>query len=797
MQSASDNLARAVTGDEVLWTKSTLMADWARDGYGDPGSIDDLSEQYGPPITVVHALDDGLPNGVSFVRSSAPSKLSAPLVWGRGGQLPAEYYSAFNDASPLSGYDRDVAPVTLDVGPVTDDGPEQLRIFTGQMINLPVRRGRATLNAISAARLALSTLVQPPPIAGIDAGCNATWPISWTLAQAGIHTSPPPRAGCRLWMPMHGSLQPMIPHTGELPVGDQSAFGAVDITGAGLDLTFTPIRPVFTDDAPYLLAVDCSVTAAVVRTAGGRTLGLAAGADLLSRAGNAGRVEFWIRGDSANINTAPGGSGLEAYTDGAASFVMVQATTGSVRCGINWARQAYITVDDGSGPATATGPSLPTDSGWHFVGIAWNVAANKVWLRVDSTTTTSTSLGLATTALQGVDDVGFESLYPMVNLFLPVAELHVTSGADADPDTVPWLNEVAFEPGAVVLPSEIELEALAETAPREGWEYIGSYAQAELAAMRTDETDRVLYLPPRWWALAEQQTVVDALSTVDNAMAPDIDIDPTKIRNSVRVDYTDTRIADYATHGTVYSPALSRTERATLTAGTTDITYPLDKPITRIQPLFELLDGAGVDAYSDDPPTYDDDTFVTINEHPEGEGAYATTADVEVTVLAWHPGAVTIRFVVYTGTWYLANDGAGVPVLRVAGRVVGRTNASVVVTNPESIATRGARTLVVSLPIVQTRDDATAIAHRILDELANPVAVIEDIQVFGDPRRQPGDLVTVADPVATRAGGVWRSLAVTHAIDGPDYRQTLLLRQARLLGVWGESRWGLSLWGDT
>jgi hypothetical protein len=94
--------------------------------------------------------------------------------------------------------------------------------------------------------------------------------------------------------------------------------------------------------------------------------------------------------------------------------------------------------------------------------------------------------------------------------FIPVAEMHLTAGANANPVTAPWLASVAFTPDVTMRPSILELVALTETTPREAWEFLGALAQSELAMIRTDELDRFNYLPMSYWAETAQQTVVDA-----------------------------------------------------------------------------------------------------------------------------------------------------------------------------------------------------------------------------------------------------------------------------------------------
>ena len=114
------------------------------------------------------------------------------------------------------------------------------------------------------------------------------------------------------------------------------------------------------------------------------------------------------------------------------------------------------------------------------------------------------------------------------------------------------------------------------------------------------------------------------------------------------------------------------------------------------------------------------------------------------------------------------------------------------------MARRGFRGLAVDAEILQRREDAERLAQRLLNELAEPSPTLENVRLFGDPRRQPGDLVTFDDATDTAVSGLWRILGIKHTISGADYTQQVRLRQAHSVGEWetaGTSRWGSALWG--
>jgi len=121
-----------------------------------------------------------------------------------------------------------------------------------------------------------------------------------------------------------------------------------------------------------------------------------------------------------------------------------------------------------------------------------------------------------------------------------------------------------------------------------------------------------------------------------------------------------------------------------------------------------------------------------------------------------------LRFTNQTGLiWYLANN-FGYPSLGLSGLPCRQTAASATSVDSSTVPLRGERSLVVGLPQIQTDLAARRTAHRLRCDLRYPVAVIDKTKIFGDARRQPGDLVRVDDPLRTGAAGVWRIMAVSH-----------------------------------
>lgn len=133
----------AINSPSPVWLTPKVQTDWAKNGYDGDNTVDDLSEQLGDAFTVSHSIEDALPEPVTSTgQNDASGTLSAPDMVGKtvnGVPFDArQYFSPFNTASPVYGYDRDVAPVTLDFGTLTSAGPDYRRLFTGQMANVAI-----------------------------------------------------------------------------------------------------------------------------------------------------------------------------------------------------------------------------------------------------------------------------------------------------------------------------------------------------------------------------------------------------------------------------------------------------------------------------------------------------------------------------------------------------------------------------------------------------------------------------------------------------------------------------------
>lgn len=802
------------------------------------GSIDDLSDLHGQ-VTVTQTLDDGLPDDVSFVQDLGTALLSAQVIGGWRGLRASQYLSAFNLNSPLYGLDRDIAPVKYEHGVITASGAERVRLFTGQMVDLPIGKDHiGHLEAMSSTRLKLSRLIQPPPF-NLAGDLSATWAVSWAAYVCGVYAAPNPSAGGMAYYPLHGSLQPFkafgmpesAPHRGIFPVFQASHLidtgtGAFTFTAFGTDAE--ALTPPYIA-GPYVAAPDLKFTA--TKAVGVYLNNVVSDfaddgtTDYLSQTGPRGRFEFAVRGDTFAA-TGPSGANLTPATFILGLLLDSSSTGTKVFCGINMSRQLRIEMSDGTASINANAAAafdLPSDGQWYKYGVAWDfVTETAYFYRRDPDGTeheaTSTNAALDVTRLP-VDQDDFATVQPFGSVittfntvpttspwfhsFLPCAELHLSGGTLANPTTGPWIwsDDYGFTASAVIGVSSHRFRAIAEPVEREAWEYIGAFAQAEMAVTRVDELDRMMYLPVQYWAQEAQQTTADDLSTLTNVSDMVPQRDPSKIRNAIRVSYQDTRIDRLS------QPVFASRDLIAIPNGTSTLLIILDDLATGLDQSGATLPTqvqitAGLASFL---PTGFFQTFFTFNASADGTGVvysnggspspltdlvYAQIDDVFTASLC------TVTIINKTGTTiYTANDNVEVPTILIAGQGARKNEASASAIRASSIAKRGYRGLTVESDVIQTSDAAGRLAQRLLSNLAEPVSTLEDVKLFGDQRRQPGDLVTFDDARDTGVDGLWRLLRVNHVVDGASYTQDVRLKAALEVGVWGTSRWGQCIWG--
>jgi len=754
---ATDEFGTALGGGVVQWVNPILTADWANDGVPPSGGIDDLTPYVAEAWELAVGLDDGLPSEVTAPNQLGPAELAVTLAGAPEWGTPAgRYFGAGYASSPLAGYARDVAPVEFSAGVRTAAGPERLAVFSGTMAGVD-GVDTATLHAVSTARGKLAAPVAVPVVAaklqGYLYGLWATWPISYLLHQCGVYPSPPARAGCILHIPFHGSLVPFAPVRstagGQPPAWVYRTRGSVPSYTVASEPRF--VR------GPWVSAVSLRSTTDELLRLYMVSLHNSSTLQLMSQSASAGRVEFWVRGD---VVDAPISSvGALDYAGASTTFGTALTefryrcdSTASAIVTVTANRHMEVVLDDGGGhtlTVTST-DTIPEDGGWYFVGAAWSFSGKKAWVHLDGTTDSDTDASLSTAVLSATYD-DLSTTMPSLASVLPLADFQV---GNTNPDTDPWLSSYVWDRGADLYPSTLDLALLSDVDPTEAWSAIADYQQAETAYAGILASGMYVYRPRGYYATPSAMAANVEMSSETDIIDIVGSVDPSKILNSITVQYTSRSVS------VVSSTIAEYAESLTVAGGAT-----VDLVVSGSEKIVFANVGtvAKVDNSSASQPAA---PYITLCTTSDGAGAYVTDSSVTVTVTSYSTTAVFVRIVNTTLTpLYLTND-KGWSALALAGYAAVSSSASTTVSDPTSVADRGLRSLSVSLNAPQTERAATMAATWILDFLCRPRVSLPTLTATWDPRVEPGDLAHIVDPVVTGVDGNWRVLGLRVTADG-------------------------------
>lgn len=802
------------------------------------GTIDDLGQQAGGSWSVSQTMDDGLPDTVTDTSSAdASGTLSVPnagppdpLV--APGMTARKYFSPFNPDSPLHGYARDIAPMLLQQGVITQTGLSFTTIFTGQMASVEQNSGdTVSLDAASAARIAMMASVKLPMVNGAVAGLSSTWPVTHCAMCCGLNPSPPPGPFARWWSTFHGSMHPnmasppfgaaapdlqykVYDDTGLVDTLDKPESTTGKETGASVPVGAPFVSAMWANQDPgnsHTLYSRFNPYQGWPQAYPDRSLSSTPSqgwSDLLSQANSTGRVSGWYHAQTYQALSVYGGVGKD--TD---ALVFFQATAqhngsgevdGLIQAGLSATTgKAYVRLADKLGfsgigglgvDATLQHPTpFPTDDAWHFVEFGWNWKAGFVWITLDGSQV-STNLGACTAsflpttemvALQQGMDVGCFFIAS-----LPVADWSLECDASFSNGFNNRKN-IFLASGANAIIREVhpayDLSALLEPTARDAWSIVSDISQGTLSAMRCDESDFFNFLPQSYFGETAQVVPSGTVTTDLNAGELAATVDPTKVRNSVTVQISDTRVdsAPSAVYTTTTSQSIPK--------GTSYTTYTLSglQAGTLANPSGVVLTAADVAGGTNQSVSRH---FATINTKSDGTGNYYRSSVVGFKVISVDSNSITVQWTNKASTpAYLANNGSSVPFLSLSGYAVTEADGFVTASDPDSIALRGERTLSAQLPYSQTRAAGGQAAAQLAGWLARPHGEVT-VTVFGDPRRKPGQSVTLLDPSGTAIDGRWRIIGVVHTHNGGQYTQDLTLIELQPLGQWGTARWGDNDW---
>jgi hypothetical protein len=733
-------------------------------------------------ISLGKSLDDGMPSGATDTNNlgvtDGNTELAAPI-----GTRHDVYYSQFRTDQALHDIDRDVPGLAMVSGVVAADGIRQRRVFTGQMASMSVEDDAVSVTAISKNRLKLSTVVQLPAIHGVYEGAEATWPIGYALWKSGLLNAPPLIAenGCRLYMPMNGSLRSYLPDTNYLPF--QASVVRTNTSGARY------VRPTFVDGpmpgsaAPFLSITPANTLEFQQRN---QNIKFGPGVDFWSQTSCRGRIEVWFRSDPTDV-AGSFASGEADYLD-----LQIRNPTGTrfLKLGLSTsARILYANYNDGTvNTAANSNYPIPADGKWHFLGFSWNLPEARVGIVVDNRPTQFFNMSQNIANLPLTDDID----RVLFSAFLPIAELRISSGLMSPSEYTQWAPNQTWSRDVEMRRSLITLDSVAEPAPRQAFELIQSYAQGELARIGFGDDDTFRYLSLPYFGEAEQQVPFETLST-DVNMGRDFKPirDVTRIYNQITVSYKQTSAREN------WAKVVDTSQLITIPSGWSELKFSTSAPVVELRdPVSGLAVMSGTALAAAPPSESNAINYITANSAIDGTGTYLTSANLTAYITAWDAGSVTVRFYSsFAGEAFVANN-VNISPLSVAAKILVSVDASVSAQADDSIAVRGTRTLPVTLPGVQTYSDALATARELASRLSWPRVAFTS-SVFGDARRTPAQLVTVSDPGRTNLAGNFRITNVSITQEQEDMQQTLAAEQAWPVFIWGVSTWGESVWGES
>lgn len=733
-----------------------------------------------------------------------------------------KYFSPFNRDSPVYGWDRDTATVLASLRTITSTGPVDTPLFTGQMQGISTGNDPVTMGAVSKTRIRLNQTVSLPVVSGYREGLTIDWLITWLAARGSQFVGPAPNRYTRFWAPMHGSIHSHWSQPGEYS-------GGYEYRPPGPPGGLYGWKNLNAVEGPFLLGMFAEQTALRTRwininwqasdffdypesefphitEAGGPIF-----ADIFSQANSKGRLCFWLRADA--VQPAP------SYSTGGtgADFIFYTLITvkdqyandlGYVLLGIDSAnRRPYVQMGNYiAGTATVTYAAsglLPTDDAWHFFGFYWDYAAGTARVVHNSTESSSsfwagTYNGTSQLPMTDFQGRGALNTYSIsVNSHLPLSEVMIDFGETYAAGFWDDQYPVPQAPGGTLTMRSIgtRLAGIAETEAVNVWDTLAELARNSLSSYRVNESDNLEFLPLAYFGETAQTTVSSVQDTRINTADLEPMIDTSKTRNVVTVQFQDKRVDTKIKPMVLYNTAVE------IPKGTSFITFPLDVPCVEIHgasnPVtnvnFQVINLTSTQITTPTLPT--DRHYITANTNAEGGGTVLSSFQVTAAIVAVDALSITLKFVNGTSsTAYLANAGDQVPVLQIMGYGLRASDGYSTFRDQDSVRIRGERGLSAEMNWIHDRSVAESMASSLLGIIGQPRPEMI-LTVMGDPRRKPGQLVTVLDSEGTSASGNWRILGVQHNVAGAQYTQDIKVVQVLPVAVWdGLDGWDNAIW---
>lgn len=783
------------------------------------------------PTTSIIVTREGLytgprTQGMGATRSTATDTVAmigiALEPFERPMMTPGEFWSPFNEESPVVDFERDTAAISLDFNVVTEDGTQGSRLYTGQMDDVAVGGGNsANLESSSLTRSTLNRSVNLPIIFGRREGGSIDFLISWLAARSDRFVGPAPGPYARWWVPCYGSIHDGLggslsfhyemywtPTEANIGLRNPTFVEGPFLTGA-----FACHTENYTQEI-VLQGIDLWRNDEIWPWVTENYLPSEYAQDIFSFGCNSGRVSFWVRGDATYAGTPPNvGSGNRYLFNFTHQMLnSAGAVLGSIRTYMEPDRQLYVQMGNATDSYTTLtyggSLALPTDDAWHFYSVSWSYDEGTMKVRRNGVSTSTSQFATdgrngftgwydteaALYASGGKIDTSFRSHLPMSDFIMETGyPVYSSSGSDIWP-VYPWPSFTM-----TTRPTGAQIATVPDDSPVNAWESLADLARNTMSMYRADEYDGLEFLPPVYWGESTQQTVAFDVDTELNAEELTITADPTKSRNVVTVKFLETSIDE------MFATCLAMTTVTEIPPGLTDVVFTLDYAIAEIHgaatpysAVWTITNLTQTQITAGTGAAYDKH-YMSVNTVADGSGVVLEERSVLGLIIGYTQTTVTIRFQNKTGKMaYLANNYQGdeqLPSLRILGYLIKQSDAYVTERDGGSIGLRRERAMEVDMDWVHDRFTAQQLASVLVSTLAHPRHEIKAV-VMGDPRRRPGQVVEVRDPGQSKANGIWRVMSIEHNIDGPQYTQTLQLVNLLSPGVWDQTSWDQASWGE-
>jgi hypothetical protein len=788
-------------------------------------------------ISVDRSLTGAFPDEVSFTEGSAAAQTDIDLVTGETDderKHAAWLFSPFNEDSPFaaSKSQRIHIPFNASINFQKADGTLakfQRMVGTTRDFDVSVKDRTASLSALDY-RDKLAGSVSFPLIDGQMQGCNVTSLLSFALVSAGVPVAPALDKNCKLYLPMHGTIAPMIsgnPSQSFTRLTDNDSDDPQDFTNVTVNST-----PSFMENPHSVQAVDAHWHSGDHQALVGRLLPSTDGLDVFSRQNAAGYFTAWFKGDSSFVGGGSPGTGSNPHGRFALSLWSRLSPSQYLEIGIFADGKMYMAFNNGSSNILYQHTTaMALDDQWHQLVWKFNLNAGPGEGVVQMNRGATEGLGWLSWDMDANfpstlrDSLGpVDSWTPAIAEFalsVPMSDFQMASHPDTDP--IDQISTPAFSDFNVLPYLDLELGGNVDTSPKEVWDVVTDIAGATRSSVYFDEDGNFNFVPISDRASTTSQTVQKTVTSVDHITELDFSQTVDSIKNTIRVDYTPFQ----AVRGGV---AFSTTDTFVLPGRSTTIlrlTFP-----DAVSYIVSQVIGSGAapwvwdNAYAWPPDSNGDfhgmgcarasltDTSNIKNilgmPYPVIVGGGGDYLDVSVqnptakAVYIFNDGqAIDFADGTPTGSNKTRMQALGSPSIMLAGNKLSQLSmGSIEMVDQYSIDKFDPQSFSFSNPYIQTREAANTLAGSLLSDLKDPVATAR-ITVIGDPRLELGDRIRIQDPDGNVFDGEFWIQGIEDTLDDGGYTQQLTVRQAHSTLYWavdtthtpGHDRYDQFSWG--